>query len=193
MWHLGKCPVAAPPFHRLQYLLCMTRLVLFLSILGCLTPLAAQSRAGAGQYAEVPPPFEVYGLASGLKTVDATPTLVITNPGSNQPLGLRAEWTRIWRKHRLRLALRKYWPDGGSRISQVFRPHWLNLDGAAHARTSPVFERTLPDQLLLRRPRGRVPVEREFWEPTLHRGKGNCNGGRWTGRPPDPPTGLARS
>ena len=87
MWHLGKCPVAAPPFHRLQYLLCMTRLVLFLSILGCLTPLAAQSRAGAGQYAEVPPPFEVYGLASGLKTVDATPTLVITNPGSNQPLG----------------------------------------------------------------------------------------------------------
>jgi len=33
-----------------------------------------------------PPKFEVYALASGMKTVDASGTVVITNPQPNQPL-----------------------------------------------------------------------------------------------------------
>jgi len=58
------------------------RLILILSIIGCLTALAhAQFEPDS------PAPFEVYGLASGLKTVDATGTLVIRNPSPNQPPG----------------------------------------------------------------------------------------------------------
>jgi hypothetical protein len=60
----------------------MPRAIFFFSIIGCLTTFSS------GQYAEeAPRPFEVYGLASGMKTVDATGTLVVVNPGPNQPLG----------------------------------------------------------------------------------------------------------
>jgi hypothetical protein len=60
----------------------MPRLIVLFSIVGCLTTLSY------AQYAEdAPPPFEMYGLASGMKTVDATGTLVVVNPGPNSPLG----------------------------------------------------------------------------------------------------------
>lgn len=39
------------------------------------------------QSREDPPAFEFYSLASGMKTVDASGTIVIRNPGPNQPLG----------------------------------------------------------------------------------------------------------
>ena len=35
---------------------------------------------------DVSPPFEAYGLASGMKTVDASGTMIIRNPLPNQPL-----------------------------------------------------------------------------------------------------------
>jgi hypothetical protein len=60
----------------------MLRLIFLFSIVGCLPTLSY------AQYAEdAPRPFEVYGLASGMKTVDATGTLVVVNPGPNSPLG----------------------------------------------------------------------------------------------------------
>ena len=60
----------------------MSRLIFLFSIVGCLLTLSY------AQYAEdAPRPFEVYGLASGMKTVDATGTLVVVNPGPNSPLG----------------------------------------------------------------------------------------------------------
>lgn len=60
----------------------MPRFILFFSLVGYLTPLSY------AQYAEdAPPPFEMYGLASGMKTVDATGTLAVVNPGPNLPLG----------------------------------------------------------------------------------------------------------
>jgi hypothetical protein len=60
----------------------MLRFIFFFSIIACLTTLSY------AQYAEdSAPPFEVYGLGSGLKTVDATGTLVVVNPGPNSPLG----------------------------------------------------------------------------------------------------------
>ena len=59
----------------------MQRQILFALIIGSLAAVAfAQSEAA-------PPPFEVYGLASGMRTVDASGTVVIVNPGPNQPLG----------------------------------------------------------------------------------------------------------
>jgi hypothetical protein len=57
-------------------------LSVFLAIIGCLT-----TSAYAQYAADSPPAFEAYGLISGMKTVDATGTLVITNPPPNQPLG----------------------------------------------------------------------------------------------------------
>ena len=33
------------------------------------------------------PPFEIYGLASAMRTVDATGTVDVNNPASNQPIG----------------------------------------------------------------------------------------------------------
>src|SRR5580692_3546412 len=60
----------------------MSRLIFLFSIVGCLPTLSY------AQYAEdAPRRFEVYGLASGMKTVDATGTLVVVNPGPNSPLG----------------------------------------------------------------------------------------------------------
>ena len=67
---------------RSRYLLCMPRLILLFAIVGCLPTLSY------AQYEEdSEPPFEVYGLASGMNTVDASGTIVIVNPGPNQPLG----------------------------------------------------------------------------------------------------------
>lgn len=57
-------------------------LSIFFSIVGCLTASAFAQFA-----ADSPPAFEAYGLISGMKTVDATGTMVITNPPPNQPLG----------------------------------------------------------------------------------------------------------
>ncbi|HKV77696.1 MAG TPA: hypothetical protein VJP02_06135 [Candidatus Sulfotelmatobacter sp.] len=64
----------------------MPRVILFFSIIfsisGCFTT------PSYGQYAEeAPRPFEVYGLASGMKPVDATSTVVVVNPGPNQAPG----------------------------------------------------------------------------------------------------------
>ncbi len=83
----------------------MPRLIALFLIAGCLTTLSY------AQYAEdSPPPFEVYGLASGLKTVDGTGTLVVVNPGPNQPLGFTpsglASGARagfVWRHERVGL------------------------------------------------------------------------------------------
>src|SRR5437879_11948862 len=83
----------------------MQRLLALFLISGCLTTLSY------AQYAEdSPPPFEVYGLASGLKTVDGTGTLVVVNPGPTQALGFTpcglASGARagfVWRHERVRL------------------------------------------------------------------------------------------
>lgn len=51
---------------------------------------ACQSHAqypGLDWPSDEPPPFEVYALASGIGTLDATPTLVIQNPAPGQDLG----------------------------------------------------------------------------------------------------------
>jgi hypothetical protein len=58
----------------------MQRLVLFISMLGYATLLAHAQSADVF-------PWEVYGLASGMKTVDASGTIVIRNPAPGQPLG----------------------------------------------------------------------------------------------------------
>ena len=47
----------------------------------------AQSAAMYEPDDDAPPPFEVYALASGMGTVDASGTVVIHNPAPNQPLG----------------------------------------------------------------------------------------------------------
>jgi hypothetical protein len=47
----------------------------------------AQPRNAAWQDSDSPLPFEVYGLASGMRTVDASGTIVVHNPTPNQPLG----------------------------------------------------------------------------------------------------------
>jgi hypothetical protein len=58
------------------------KLILLISIIGYLPTLAY------AQSAEVSPAtFEVYGLLSGMKAVDASGTIVIRNPTPNQPLG----------------------------------------------------------------------------------------------------------
>jgi len=63
----------------------MRRLIFLFLIAGCFTTLS-----DAQHEEDPPPPFEVYGLASGMKTVDATGTLVVVNPGPNQVLGFTA-------------------------------------------------------------------------------------------------------
>ena len=60
----------------------MLRLILPLAMVGYITTLAfAQSDV-------LPPVFEVYGLASGMKTVDASGSIIVKNPLPNQPLGV---------------------------------------------------------------------------------------------------------
>jgi hypothetical protein len=66
----------------------MQRLLLLVVSVGCLAATShAQYPAADWPDADTPPPFEVCALASGMRTVDATPTLVIKNPAPNQSLG----------------------------------------------------------------------------------------------------------
>ena len=64
----------------------MQRLLVLIGLIAC----ACNSHA---QYpsldwpSDEPPPFEVYALASGMGTVDATPALIIQNPQPGQDLG----------------------------------------------------------------------------------------------------------
>jgi hypothetical protein len=89
----------------------MRRLILFLSIIGCLMPPLQAQSAGRQDIAS-PPPFELYGLASGMGTVDASGTVVIQNPAPNQPAGfvpsglasgVRAGF--VWRQENLGLVV----------------------------------------------------------------------------------------
>jgi hypothetical protein len=64
-----------------------------------------QLRAEGSTDSDSTPPFEIYGLASAMRTVDACTTLVITNPSPNQPLGFTpsggasgARTGLVWRK-----------------------------------------------------------------------------------------------
>lgn len=67
----------------------MQRLVLLAVIVGSLVGISyAQYPAADWADTDTSPPFEVYALASGMRTVDATPTLVIKNPAPNQSLGV---------------------------------------------------------------------------------------------------------
>jgi hypothetical protein len=53
----------------------------------CVAPLSHAQLADDKEWDEAAlPNFEVYGLASGMKTIDATGTVVIRNPQPNQPL-----------------------------------------------------------------------------------------------------------
>jgi hypothetical protein len=81
---------------------------LFTSILICFARFSYA--AGDWEDSDSPPPFEVYALASGMGTVDATPTLVITNPVPNQPLGFSPKGVAsgvqtgfVWRRDNLGL------------------------------------------------------------------------------------------
>jgi len=66
----------------------MQRLLVFLAILGSLTPLVySQSTANKQPEPLSAPKFEVYGLASGIRTIDATGNLLITNTPPSRPLG----------------------------------------------------------------------------------------------------------
>lgn len=66
----------------------MQRLLLLFSIVGCFNRLSlAQAPGDTWPDSERTAPFEVYALASGMRTIDATGTLVIKNPLPNQPLG----------------------------------------------------------------------------------------------------------
>ena len=104
---------ASLPLPGSRYLLCMQKPILFLLIIGCLmSPAHAQSAADGQQDTVSPPPFEVYGLASGMRTVDASGTVVIRNPAPNQSLGftpsglasgMRAGF--VWRQENLGLVV----------------------------------------------------------------------------------------
>lgn len=59
----------------------MSKHLTLLIFLGSVTLLSSS------QSSEGPAAFEFYGLASGMRTVDASGTIVIRNPGPNQSLG----------------------------------------------------------------------------------------------------------
>jgi hypothetical protein len=67
-----------------RYLSCVQRLMLFLFVSGFMAPPSFSQTAPDSR-----PAFEVYGLASGMKTVDASGTIVIKNPAPNQTPGFR--------------------------------------------------------------------------------------------------------
>ena len=89
----------------------MQKRILLIAVLICLTSLShAQFDADDEEYGPRPPNFEVYGLASGMKTIDASGTEIIRNPNQNQPLpstpsglasGARAGF--VWRGERVGL------------------------------------------------------------------------------------------
>jgi hypothetical protein len=53
----------------------------------CVSLSYAQLPVGDWQETDSPAPFEVYGMASGMRTVDTTGTLIIKNPAPGQSLG----------------------------------------------------------------------------------------------------------
>lgn len=66
----------------------MQRLLLVVVAVGCLAGISCAQHPAAGwQDTDARTPFELYALASGMRTVDATPTLVIKNPAPGQSLG----------------------------------------------------------------------------------------------------------
>jgi hypothetical protein len=66
----------------------MRKLTLLIFLMGCCGRLSyAQFQADDWQETDSPAPFEVYGMASGMGTVDVTATLVIRNPQPGQNLG----------------------------------------------------------------------------------------------------------
>lgn len=81
------------------------------AILVCLAPLSIAQLPDDDEWSEPrPPKFEVYCLASGMKTIDATGTLVVRNPQPNQtspftPIGI-ASGARVglaWRHENVEL------------------------------------------------------------------------------------------
>lgn len=65
----------------------MRRLILLILLVECCSLSYAQLPVGDWSDTDTPAPFEVYGMASGMRTIDATGTLVIKNPAPNQSLG----------------------------------------------------------------------------------------------------------
>jgi hypothetical protein len=103
---------ASLPLPGSRYLLCMRTPILFFSIIGCLMPLVHAQSAPGRQDTVSPPPFELYGLASGMHTVDASGTIVIRNPNPNQPLGFTPSGLAsggragfVWRRENLGLVV----------------------------------------------------------------------------------------
>lgn len=64
----------------------MQKPVLWIAILVCLPSLSHAQRPDDEWDVPLPPKFEVYGLASGMKTIDTTGTVIIRNSQPNQPL-----------------------------------------------------------------------------------------------------------
>lgn len=89
----------------------MHKLLLLVLIPGCFARLSyAQYPSGDWADADTAPHFEVYTLASGVRTVEPSSTLVIQNPGPGQDLGFA--------------------PDGfasGSRVGFVWRHENVGL------------------------------------------------------------------
>jgi len=63
------------------------QLLVMLFLASLATAAGAQTAAMYQPDDDSPSPFEVYALASGMGTVDASGTVVIHNPSPNQPLG----------------------------------------------------------------------------------------------------------
>jgi len=98
-------------FQSCRYSAAMHKPIVFVAILVFL-PSSSNAQLGADDDGNVsaPPTFEAYGLASGLKTIDATSSVIIRNPQPNQtlpftPSGL-ASGARVgfgWRHENLEL------------------------------------------------------------------------------------------
>src|SRR5215469_4821597 len=98
-------------FQSCRYSAAMHKPIVFVAILVFLPSLSnAQLGADDDGNVSAPPTFEAYGLASGLKTIDATSSVIIRNPQPNQtlpftPSGL-ASGARVgfgWRHENLEL------------------------------------------------------------------------------------------
>lgn len=64
----------------------MQNLTVLIAMFVYLAPLSHAQLADNDEWGEAAPPkFEVFGLASGMKTIDATGTVAIRNPQPNQP------------------------------------------------------------------------------------------------------------
>ena len=64
----------------------MQKQILLVAIFACVSSLShARSTDDDGESGSSPTSFEVYGLASGMRTIDSSGTVVIRNPSPNQP------------------------------------------------------------------------------------------------------------